>query len=159
MENKIKLKINKKSVDLNIYQFYTIETSIESIEELLLLNSNLNSAKTVIINSFSKLYNTILVFKYFKENKTLLKTIGFDIKLGVTNSKCFKLLISNEVHKYDTIFVNTIGLGYEEIKELQKYLINLSNKKMKTIFLVNYSSNNKKNIQIYDESSRLIEKL
>lgn len=51
MENKIKLKINKKSVDLNIYQFYTIETSIESIEELLLLNSNLNSAKTVINSS------------------------------------------------------------------------------------------------------------
>lgn len=157
MNNIFKFQLNDIKIDLKQGEFYLVKTSIECIEGILIKNSNLDKEKTVIINSFSEYMDTILLSKYYEKNKKMLKKQGFNNDFGICNTAFFKLLISNEKAKYNTLFINTVGLSYESIEELSSFLLNLVNSDNKTIFLVNYnSSNSEKCLEIYDNRKELL---
>lgn len=135
----MKFTLNNTEFIIEKKVFYSIRTSIEDIEEKIVENSNLNKKEVLIINSFSKRVNTILIPQYFKKNKKLLTKNGLSLDFGVTNSKCLEILISREMHMYNTIFLNTIGFDDKNIREIELFLLGLTKSSKKTFFLVNYN--------------------
>lgn len=124
-------------------KFYLVKTNKQGIEGEIIRKEHLNKENAIIINSFSKGYNNILLPKYFSKNKKLLKKHNLDYRLGVFETKCLEILIENEKNKYNFFFINMSGFSFDSISDIKKILFEENNYKNKIFYIVDYNSDYK----------------
>lgn len=123
--------------------FYTIEdlgkvycfkTDNEFISDFIVKNNH----NTIIINSLSKFYNSILLPVYLIKHKKILIKEGIDKHININNSKFLEFLISNEIKDFDFVVFGLVGLSYDGVTFVKQYSQKISKNTGKTFILVDY---------------------
>ncbi len=180
MKNKVILNINEdkseeklflnENYELSLGRLYLVLSPIEMVEELILLNSNIkiDIQRISIINSYTNLIKVDVIkpLNYFgesifsrKEIINLFKHFSLINKDRKTfyyendSMNLVKIFSLNELTKKDVLFINSVGIGYDEIIQL----LNLSNQIIKknnnkTIIFVHSNFKSTKKITIKEVS-------